>query len=76
MYDASKYILTAQQLNNMQIKIKTLSSFKSNENIHKKEGGCMFSLLLKELIFEFYLPSLQLVLCRVAAVKRLPVHQP
>ena len=36
----------------------------------------MFSLLLKELIFEFYLPSLQLVLCRVAAVKRLPVHQP
>ena len=36
----------------------------------------MFSLLLKEFIFEFYLPSLQLVLCRVAAVKRLPVHQP
>ena len=29
-----------------------------------------------ELIFDFYLPSLQLVLCRVAAVKRLPVHQP
>ena len=28
------------------------------------------------LIFEFYLPSLQLVLCRVAAVKRHPVHQP
>ena len=36
----------------------------------------MISLLLKELIFYFYLPSLQLVLCRVAAVKRLPVHQP
>ena len=36
----------------------------------------MFSLLLKELISEFYLASLQLVLCRVAAVKRLPVHQP
>ena len=35
-----------------------------------------FSLLLKELIFEFYFPSLQLVLCRLAAVKRLPVHQP
>ena len=34
------------------------------------------SLLLKELIFDFYLPSLQLVLCRVAAVERLPVHQP
>ena len=32
----------------------------------------MFSLLLKELIFYFYLPSLKLVLCRVAAVKRLP----
>ena len=25
--------------------------------------------------FYFYLPSLQLVLCSVAAVKRLPVHQ-
>ena len=25
---------------------------------------------------DFYLTSLQLVLCRVAAVKRLPVHQP
>ena len=36
----------------------------------------MFSLLLKELIFYFYLPSLQLVLYSVAAVKRLPVHQP
>ena len=36
----------------------------------------MFSLLLKELIFYFYLPSLQLVLCSVSAVKRLPVHQP
>ena len=35
-----------------------------------------FSLLLKELIFEFYFPSLQQVLCRLAAVKRLPVHQP
>ena len=34
-----------------------------------------FSLLLKELIFDFYLPSLQLVLFRVAAVKRLRVHQ-
>ena len=31
---------------------------------------------LKVLSFYFYLPSLQLVLCRVAAVKRLPVHQP
>ena len=35
-----------------------------------------FSLLLKDLISDFYLTSLQLVLCRVAAVKRLPVHQP
>ena len=33
------------------------------------------SLLLKDLISDFYLTSLQLVLCRVAAVKRLPVHQ-
>ena len=33
--------------------------------------------LIKELIvLFFYLPSLQLMLCRVAAVKRLPVHQP
>ena len=32
----------------------------------------MFSLLLKDLISDFYLTSLQLVLCRVAAVKRLP----
>ena len=29
-----------------------------------------------DLISDFYLTSLQLVLCRVAAVKRLPVHQP
>ena len=36
----------------------------------------MFSVLLKELILYFYLPSQQLLLCRVAAVKRLPVHQP
>ena len=36
----------------------------------------MFSLLLKDLISDFYLSSLQLVLCSVAAVKRLPVHQP
>ena len=36
----------------------------------------IFSLLLKDLISDFYLTSLQLVLCRVAAVKRLPVHQP
>ena len=36
----------------------------------------MFSLLLTDLISHFYLTSLQLVLCRVAAVKRLPVHQP
>ena len=36
----------------------------------------MFSLLLKEHNFDFYLPSLQLVLWSVAAVKRLPVHQP
>ena len=34
------------------------------------------SLHLKELSFDFYLHSLQLVLCSVAAVKRLPVHQP
>ena len=27
-------------------------------------------------IFDFYLTSLQLVLCSVAAVKRLPVYQP
>ena len=36
----------------------------------------MFSLLLKDLISDFYLTSLQLVLCRVAAVKHLPVHKP
>ena len=36
----------------------------------------ILSLLLKDLISDFYLTSLQLVLCRVAAVKRLPVHQP
>ena len=36
----------------------------------------MFSLLLNELILYFYLPSMQLVLCSVAAVKRLPEHQP
>ena len=36
----------------------------------------IFSLLLKELSFYFYLPSLQLVVCSVAAVKRLPGHQP
>ena len=36
----------------------------------------IFSLLLKDLISDFYLTSLQLVLCRVAAVKRFPVHQP
>ena len=30
----------------------------------------------RDLISDFYLTSLQLVLCRVAAVKRLPVHQP
>ena len=29
-----------------------------------------------DLISDFYLTSLQLVLCRVAAVKRLLVHQP
>ena len=34
------------------------------------------SLLLKDLISDFYLTSLQLVLCYVAAVKGLPVHQP
>ena len=34
------------------------------------------ALLLKDLISDFYLTSLQLVLCRVAAIKRLPVHQP
>ena len=32
--------------------------------------------LLKDLISDFYLTSLQLVLCSMAAVKRLPVHQP
>ena len=36
----------------------------------------MFSLLLKDLISDFNFTSLQLVLCSVAAVKRLPVHQP
>ena len=35
--------------------------------------GSLFSLLLKDLISDVYLTSLQLVLCRVAAVKRLPV---
>ena len=33
-------------------------------------------IVLKDLISDFYLTSLQLVLCSVAAVKRLPVHQP
>ena len=36
----------------------------------------MCPLLLKERTFEFYLPTLQPVLCSAAAVKRLPVHQP
>ena len=36
----------------------------------------MFLLLLKDLISDIYLISLQLVLFSVAAVKRLPVHQP
>ena len=36
----------------------------------------LFSLLLNDLISDFNLHSLQLVLCSVAAVKRLPVHQP
>ena len=36
----------------------------------------MFSLLLKDLISDFYSTSLQLVLCSVAVVKCLPVHQP
>ena len=31
------------------------------------------TLLLKDLISDFYLTSLQLVLCRVAAVKRLGI---
>ena len=34
----------------------------------------MCALLLKDLHSEFILSSLQLVLCRVAAVKRLPVR--
>ena len=34
----------------------------------------MFSLLLTDFISDFYLTSLQLVLCSVAAVKRLPVQ--
>ena len=34
------------------------------------------SLLLKDLSFNFYLLLLQLVLCRVAALKSLPVHHP
>ena len=36
----------------------------------------MCSLLLKDLSFNFYLLLLQLVLCRVAALKSLPVHHP
>ena len=35
-----------------------------------------FQLLSKFTRHRLYLSSLQLVLCRVAAVKRLPVHQP
>ena len=33
-------------------------------------------IVLKDLISDFYLTSMQLVLCSVAAVKRLPIHQP
>ena len=36
----------------------------------------IFSLLLKDLSFNFYLLLLQPVLCRVAALKSLPVHHP
>ena len=36
----------------------------------------MCSLILKDLSFNFYLLLLQLVLCRVAALKSLPVHHP
>ena len=36
----------------------------------------MLSLLLKELSFIFYLLSLQLVLCHMAALKSDPVHRP
>ena len=36
----------------------------------------MCSLLLKELVIVLHLPSLQLVLCSVVAVKRLTVRQP
>ena len=32
--------------------------------------------LISDLISDFYFTSLQLLLCRVAAVKRLHVHQP
>ena len=34
----------------------------------------VYSLLLRALTYRNYLSSLQLVLCRMAAVKRLPVH--
>ena len=39
--------------------------------LHKKD-----SLLLKDLSFNFYLLLLQLVLCRVAALKSLTEHHP
>ena len=42
-------------------------------------GGALLadaSFLIFIWLSDFYLASLQLVLCRVAAVKRLPVHQP
>ena len=50
----------------------TLEYIKIQNTLESK----VFPLLLKDIISDFYLTLLQLVLCRVAAVKRLPVHQP
>ena len=46
--------------------------------LYLNRGWILFiqSLFHQDLISDFYLTSLQLVLCRVAAVKRLSEHQP
>ena len=54
------------------LKSQTCSAFSSTDLSGLPSFFSMFSLLLKELIFIFYLLSLQLVLCRVAALKSGP----
>ena len=48
----------------------------TSPNMKNSYQCSLASLLLKKLIFDFYLPSLQLMLCSLVAVKCLPIHQP